>query len=68
MKFPETQKTTVNIVINAVGTAGLLGIVLVVLIALGKISAWWSILAVAGVLSGMGREHILLMNRAKNSD
>lgn len=68
MKFPDPQKTTINIVINAVGTAGVLGIVLVVLIALGKISAWWSILAVIAVMAGIGREQILLEGSKKRDD
>lgn len=53
MKFPEFNKVTVS----GPSTVGLLGIALVVLASLGEISAWWLILAVFCVLSGIGAEN-----------
>jgi hypothetical protein len=53
MKLPEFTTVT----INGPSTVGLLGITLVVLISLAKISPWWMILAVSCILSGIGTEN-----------
>lgn len=53
MKFPEFTKISVG----GPSTIGLLGIALVVLISIGEISAWWMILAVFCILSGIGAEN-----------
>lgn len=48
MRLPENK--------TGIGTTGALGITLVVLVSTGFISAWWLLLAVPLVLSGIGSE------------
>jgi hypothetical protein len=53
MKLPEFNNVTVT---GGLTTIGLLGVSLTVLVALGKISAWWIILSAFCILSGIGME------------
>ena len=53
MKLPEFNNVTVK---GGLTTIGLLGITLTVLVALDKISAWWLVLSVFCILSGIGME------------
>ena len=53
MKLPEFNNVTVK---GGLTTIGLLGVALTVLVALDKISAWWLILSVFCILSGIGME------------
>lgn len=53
MKLPDLNRVNVS----GISTMGLLGITLIVLIAIDKISAWWMILAVICVLSAIGTEN-----------
>jgi len=53
MKLPEFSNITVY---QGTSTLGNLGVALVVLVALGYISAWWLILAVFSILAGVGLE------------
>jgi hypothetical protein len=53
MKLPEFNNVTIT---GGLTTIGLLGVTLTVLVALDKISAWWLILSVFCILSGIGME------------
>jgi hypothetical protein len=68
MKFTDPQHTTVNVVVNFICTAGLLGITLVILIALGKISVWWALLAAPCVLVSIGNENAKYIDQITKKD
>jgi hypothetical protein len=53
MKLPEFNNVTVK---GGLTTIGLLGVSLTVLVALDQISAWWLILSIFCILSGIGME------------
>jgi hypothetical protein len=53
MKLPEFNNINVS---GGLTTIGLLGVSLTVLVALDKISAWWLVLSVLCILTGVGME------------
>lgn len=53
MKLPEFNNVTVT---GGLTTIGLLGVSLTVLVALDKISAWWLVLSIFCIITGIGME------------
>jgi hypothetical protein len=53
MKLPEFNNVTVT---GGLTTIGLLGVSLTVLVALDHISAWWLILSIFCIITGIGME------------
>lgn len=53
MKLPEFNNVSIS---GGLTTIGLLGVSLTVLVAIEEISAWWLILSVFCILTGMGME------------